>query len=175
MKSWKDAETAIQYRGYAPAPLYSYQYAPAPYKSRKKKIVWISLVALVVIVIAVTVPVVLTTRKRGSPNAAQGGSGPSEPNSNHPTNNATTSGKTGSEIAMDDGTTFTYTNDFDGDWAYDPKQPFAPGGKAQSWSKRVGTEEWIWGTDIARGVNLGYGIINTLPSTCSSLFVPCDT
>lgn len=57
---------------------------------------------------------------------------------------------------MEDGTSFTYTNDFGGDWAWNPMQPFGSGGKAQSWSKRIGTEEWIWGTDIARGVNLGY-------------------
>jgi hypothetical protein len=56
---------------------------------------------------------------------------------------------------MDDGTTFTYTNGFGGDWAWDPKDPFQQGGKAQSWSKRVGSEEWDWGTDVARGVNLG--------------------
>lgn len=56
---------------------------------------------------------------------------------------------------MDDGTSFIYTNNFGGDWAADPKNPFALGGKAQSWSKRIGTEDWIWGTDIARGVNLG--------------------
>ncbi|KIK51604.1 glycoside hydrolase family 5 protein [Collybiopsis luxurians FD-317 M1] len=56
---------------------------------------------------------------------------------------------------MDDGSNFTYTNNFDGDWAADPTQPFLPGGKAQSWSPRVGAEEWTWGKDVARGVNLG--------------------
>lgn len=56
---------------------------------------------------------------------------------------------------MEDGTKFTYQNNFGGDWAQDPKDPLGPGGKSQSWSKRVGTEEWVWGQDVARGVNLG--------------------
>jgi hypothetical protein len=58
---------------------------------------------------------------------------------------------------MEDGRTFVYTNVFGGDWVADPKDPFGLGGRAQEWSKRIGsTEQWIWGTDIARGVNLGY-------------------
>ncbi|KAJ7133535.1 glycoside hydrolase family 5 protein [Mycena epipterygia] len=70
---------------------------------------------------------------------------------------------------MDDGTTFTYTNDFGGDWAADPKSPFTMGGKAQSWSKRVGSEEWDWGTDVARGVNLG-GWLVTEPFITPALY-----
>lgn len=58
---------------------------------------------------------------------------------------------------MEDGTKFTYQNDFGGEWAADPKQPFAAGGKAQSWSPRVSSdsETWTWGKDVIRGVNLG--------------------
>ncbi|KAJ6630753.1 glycoside hydrolase family 5 protein [Mycena sp. CBHHK59/15] len=70
---------------------------------------------------------------------------------------------------MDDGTTFTYTNDFGGDWAADPKSPFALGGKAQSWSPRIGSGEWDWGTDVARGVNLG-GWLVTEPFITPSLY-----
>ncbi|KXN84327.1 putative glucan 1,3-beta-glucosidase D [Leucoagaricus sp. SymC.cos] len=70
---------------------------------------------------------------------------------------------------MDDGTTFTYQNPFGGDWAADPKNPFGPGGKAQSWSKRIGTEEWVWGQDVARGVNLG-GWLVTEPFICPALY-----
>jgi hypothetical protein len=58
-------------------------------------------------------------------------------------------------LTFDDGTKYTYKNDFDGDWAFDPKNPFGSGGKAQSWSPRVGSEKWQWGKDIVRGVNLG--------------------
>jgi len=64
-------------------------------------------------------------------------------------------GKDGSTVKMDDGTSFVYTNAFDGDWAVDPENPFAEGGKAQNWSPRIGKEEWVWGTDVVKGVNLG--------------------
>ncbi|KAJ4481901.1 glycoside hydrolase family 5 protein [Lentinula aciculospora] len=70
---------------------------------------------------------------------------------------------------MEDGTNFTYTNNFGGNWAADPIQPFIPGGKAQSWSPRVGSEEWTWGEDVARGVNLG-GWLVTEPFIVPSLY-----
>ncbi|KAJ3822386.1 glycoside hydrolase family 5 protein [Lentinula raphanica] len=70
---------------------------------------------------------------------------------------------------MEDGTKFTYTNNFGGDWAADPTQPFLPGGKAQSWSPRIGAEEWTWGKDVARGVNLG-GWLVTEPFIVPSLY-----
>ncbi|KAJ7506726.1 glycoside hydrolase family 5 protein [Mycena galericulata] len=85
------------------------------------------------------------------------------------TSSGPTTGTSGSLITMDDGTTFTYTNNFGGDWAEDPKNPFALGGKAQSWSKRIGSEEWVWGTDIARGVNLG-GWLLTEPFIAPALY-----
>lgn len=97
-------------------------------------------------IIAVVVPLVLRgkdKKKDGSNGSSSGG----VTNTDH-------SGTSGSKITMDDGTTFVYTNDFGGDWVYDPTQPFGEGGKSQSWSKRI-TEEWDWGTDVARGVNLG--------------------
>ncbi|KAF8228078.1 glycoside hydrolase [Tricholoma matsutake] len=90
---------------------------------------------------AIAIPVALTARKTNGTSPANGSS---------PSNNSQTSGKSGSRITLEDGTSFTYTNNFGGDWAADPKTPFAVGGKAQSWSKRIGTEDWIWGTDIAR-------------------------
>jgi len=67
---------------------------------------------------------------------------------------------------MEDGNKFTYQNAFGGDWASDPKNPLGQGGKAQSWSKRVGTEQWVWGEDIARGVNLG-GWLGVYPRSWS--------
>jgi len=140
-----------------------YEPISVPRKPRRKRIALISLAVLAVVVIVVTVPVVVSTRKTASSSSA------SQPNPHNSTNNGATSGKSGSQITMEDGTNFTYSNDFDGDWAYDPKQPFGPGGKAQSWSKRIGTEEWIWGTDIARGVNLG-GWLVTEPFVCPALY-----
>lgn len=49
---------------------------------------------------------------------------------------------------------FTYINEFGGTYFHDPTNPFGRGGKAQSWSPAIG-EEWNWGTDLVRGVNLG--------------------
>jgi hypothetical protein len=57
-------------------------------------------------------------------------------------------------ITLEDGSTFTYNNDFGGEWLADPKKPFDSGGKAQSWSPRV-SEEWVWGEHVIHGVNLG--------------------
>jgi glucan 1,3-beta-glucosidase len=52
-------------------------------------------------------------------------------------------------------TNFTYVNEFGGDFSWDPSLGImGKGGKAQSWSPRVG-EEWDWNTDLVRGVNLG--------------------
>lgn len=99
--------------------------------------------------VAVVVPVVLTRTKGSSNNGTSGSS------SGGGGSKAGTSGASGSIITMEDGTKFTYQNNFGGDWAQDPKDPFGPGGKSQSWSKRIGTEEWVWGQDVARGVNLG--------------------
>ncbi|KAG5634955.1 hypothetical protein H0H81_000216 [Sphagnurus paluster] len=114
-------------------------------------------VAIILVVVAIVVPVVLTRKHHSDAGAPSGGSQPSTtPNPHQPSSNTATSGKSGSRITLEDGTTFTYTNNFDGEWAFDPKQPFGPGGQAQSWSKRVGAgEDWVWGVDIVRGVNLG--------------------
>ncbi|KAG7445616.1 glycoside hydrolase [Guyanagaster necrorhizus] len=121
--------------------------------SRRKKILIISLCVLAVVVIAVAVPVatVLIKKKGHGSSSSSNGSSGGGPGSG----NTATSGTTGSLITMSDGTTFTYTNTFGGDWAEDPTSPFTSGGKAQNWSKRIGSEDWVWGEDVARGVNLG--------------------
>jgi len=100
---------------------------------------------MVIIVIAVVVPVAILKHQNNLANASSG----SDQSEN------ATSGMSGSTITMDDGTKFIYQNSFEGDWVADPKIPFGSGGKAQSWSKRIGAEEWDWGQDVARGVNLG--------------------
>ncbi len=99
-------------------------------------------------------PVALLTKNKNSDGSSSGSGGGGSGGGGSGSNGAT-SGTTGSLITMSDGTTFTYTNTFGGDWAEDPTSPFASGGKAQSWSKRIGSEEWVWGQDVARGVNLG--------------------
>ncbi|TFK27597.1 glycoside hydrolase [Coprinopsis marcescibilis] len=134
-------------------------------KARRKKLVNVVIGVIVTVVVAVAIAVVLifTIGKKGNSsgqNSSIGNDGP---------NGGWTSGTSGSIVTMEDGTTFTYTNDFGGEWAAEPKRPFAPGGKAQSWSPRVGTEEWMWGEHVIRGVNLG-GWLVTEPFICPSLY-----
>lgn len=98
------------------------------------------------------------SRKGSASTSSTGSAGPgaaSPSGSTTPSSSSATSGKSGSIITFEDGTKYTYQNDFGGDWAFDPKNPFGSGGKAQSWSPRVGSEAWQWGRDIVRGVNLG--------------------
>ena len=125
----------------------------AQQKTRKRRLIWIGVGALIIVAAAVAVGVTLAlTRKKSSgstsPNGGSGGSGGSGSSSS-------TSGKTGSRVTLDDGSTFVYTNDFGGDWVFDPKLPFAAGGQAQSWTPRVGKDDWVWGQDVVKGVNLG--------------------
>jgi glucan 1,3-beta-glucosidase len=112
-------------------------------------------IALLVIVVAVGIGLGVTLSKKGSSRTSDGSSSPgaATPTGSKPSGG--TSGKTGSIVTFEDGTKYTYQNDFGGDWAMDPKNPFGSGGKAQSWSPRLGSEEWQWGKDIVRGVNLG--------------------
>ena len=65
-----------------------------------------------------------------------------------------TSGSTVSSYVNGTAVSFTYVNDFGGYYYYDPTNPFEKGGKAQSWSPAI-EEEWVWGRDVVRGVNLG--------------------
>jgi glucan 1,3-beta-glucosidase len=81
---------------------------------------------------------------------------PGSPNS--PQSTGAIFGVNGSVVTTNNGSTFIYINNFGGDWAYDPTSPFSPGGKAQNWSPRIGNETWVWGSDVARGVNLGYDV-----------------
>lgn len=131
-------------------------------KSKKKGRLTLIIVVILLIVLAAVgaaLGVVLSKRKGGSV-ATSGGSSSgvaaSSAGSPKPTGTVgATSGKSGSIVTFEDGTKYTYKNDFDGDWAFDPRDPFSPGGKAQSWSPRVGADQWTWGKDIVRGVNLG--------------------
>ncbi len=74
-----------------------------------------------------------------------------------PSNLSPQSGTSGSTVTTYvNGTkaTFTYTNNFGGSWAIDPLNPWNVSGQAQSWVPKI-TEEWVWGKDTIRGVNLG--------------------
>ncbi|KAF5348585.1 hypothetical protein D9756_009619 [Leucocoprinus leucothites] len=169
--SW-DAQTELyaaphgpSNKEFAPIPAQDTQQlsSVAPRAKKATRRPWLLAIGIlslvVIIVIAVVVPLVIL-KHQSNPTGGSSGSGDSE---------GATSGTSGSIVTMEDGAKFTYRNDFGGDWTADPKNPFGPGGKAQSWSKRIGTEEWVWGQDVARGVNLG-GWLVTEPFIVPALY-----
>lgn len=91
-----------------------------------------------------------------------------------PTSMAVQSGTSGSTVTTyvnGSVVEFTYTNEFGGNYYYDPTNPFSKGGKAQSWSPGI-DEEWVWGRDIVRGVNLGGWLVpEPFIGTSSSLIL----
>lgn len=113
---------------------------------------------LVVVALAVAIPLaVLSLRSNDSSQSSSSSSDPSKPAASPIVPwDGSTSGVNGSTAWFGNGSVFTYVNEFGGDWKYDPKDTLGPGGKAQSWSKRIGGgDEWVWGEDVIRGVNLG--------------------
>ncbi|KDR83042.1 hypothetical protein GALMADRAFT_113197 [Galerina marginata CBS 339.88] len=141
-------------------------------KKRKRRFTLIGVVVVIIVLAAVGAALGVELSKKGSSSNGSGsttGSGSGSGSSGGSGSSSSTTGKTGSKIVMDDGTSFVYNNDFSGDWAYDPKQPFAAGGKAQSWSPRVGQEQWVWGTNVVKGVNLG-GWLVTEPFIVPALY-----
>jgi hypothetical protein len=126
--------------------------------NKRQLIIRIAVGALIVVVVAAAVGVaVALTRKKGSSGGGGGGGSSNGGKGGGGTgSSSSTSGKTGSKVTLEDGSTFIYTNDFGGNWVYDPKNPFGHGGQAQSWTPRVGQDDWVWGQDVVKGVNLGY-------------------
>lgn len=128
----------------------------APLRKRVKVVIGVAV--FVVVAAAIAIPLALTIGRKGSGNNADSNApGHTSGSPGGGVGNPESTGRSGSLVTIDDGTTFTYVNDFGGDWAADPGRPFVLGGKAQSWSPRVGVDEWVWGQHVVRGVNLGYG------------------
>jgi len=122
-------------------------------KRKRRRVLWIVLGAIAIIAVGVAAGVGVTLSKKNGSSSGPGGSNSGGGGGGSSSNLLT--GTDGSVVTMQDGTKFTYSNKFGGDWALNPKDPFAPGGKAQSWSPRIGKETWTWGSDVIRGVNLG--------------------
>lgn len=130
----------------------------------KKRIVLFTL-GCGLVLLAILLPAVLVTLDKGRPRAAQSDDS-DDPyyNQTHPLNPLAlpsslevTSGKDGSQVVTyinGSQVSFTYSNPFGGYYYLDPLDPFGKSGKAQSWTPAI-TEEWIWGRDLVRGVNLG--------------------
>ncbi|KAF8522133.1 glycoside hydrolase family 5 protein [Hysterangium stoloniferum] len=78
------------------------------------------------------------------------------------------SGGDGSNVTMDNGSSFTYTNSFGGTWYADPQNPFVSNAQAQSWVPAL-NQSWDWSNDKIYGVNLG-GWLNTEPFIAPALY-----
>ncbi|KAJ6488571.1 glycoside hydrolase family 5 protein [Mycena vitilis] len=143
-------------------------------RARRKKpiIIGVAIVALLVVVIIVVLA--LTVFKKKSSDGASDSSGKGDTASS-PTASSTPGGKLaivtgsdGSSITADDGSTFTYTNPYGGNWYWDVNDPFNNGARPQSWSPAL-NETFNFGVDKIRGVNLG-GWLVTEPFIVPGLY-----
>lgn len=133
-------------------------YAPPKAKSRRTMIILGSIVGLILIAAAIVVPLYFTVIKKKDADSSNSSDSSSKdhghkPDATKPTTNTpvnVVSGGDGSEITMEDGTTFIYRNPFGGYWHYDPNDPYSGGGKAQSWSPAI-NETFNYGIDKIRG------------------------
>jgi len=151
-------------------------------QQKKRRLIVIGVVATVVL-LAMIIPVAYVTSQKSSDPEPTATRRATRPNATTTTNTTADAGELARYYAADslwnplaastatgvqeggNGTTvstfvngstveFTYINEFGGSFYFDPSNPFAKGGKAQSWTPAIG-EEWQWGTDLVKGVNLG--------------------
>ncbi|KAJ7632162.1 glycoside hydrolase [Roridomyces roridus] len=95
-----------------------------------------------ILIVAVAVAVALTTHKKSKSDSSSSSSSDSDTASNGGSDSSSSSspqvkaaivtGTDGSTITADDGSTFTYTNSFQGSWYWDANDPFNNGAQAQS-------------------------------------------
>lgn len=140
---------------------------PASRRRRWPLFVLAGAVAVVVIVLAVVLPVTLV-HKHSSHSAGSSGASAASPTSNPESPTGAVSGGNGTVIKMDNNQTFTYVNNFGGVWVDDPANPFNNSARAQSYTPSL-DEEWVWGQDLIRGVNLG-GWLITEPFIVPALY-----
>lgn len=129
-------------------------YIPPKTKSRRHIMIAAIIVAILLIILAVVIPVYLFVLK---PSNRESSSVPSS-HSTHPSSTASVptasavavTGGDGSLITMEDGTTFTYKNQFGGIWYWDENDPFNNAARPQSWSPAL-NETFQYGIDKIRG------------------------
>ncbi|KAG8916642.1 hypothetical protein FRC01_002947, partial [Tulasnella sp. 417] len=147
-----------------PTPNQQSNQAPASNKKRRRLFLIIGgIVVFVVVAVAVAVPVAITQGRNSSSGSSASGDARSSPTSPF-------TGGDGSVITTENGTTFTYVNEFGGTWYDDPNDPFNNNAQAQSWSPPL-SEEWDYQSNPMRGVNLG-GWLVLDPLIVPSLFEP---
>lgn len=134
-------------------------------KSSRTKKITIGVIVGLLVVVGVVIALIFTV---GPGKSIANKNGNADSSNDKSGDRSRTSGTSGSTIFMENGTNFTYTNEFGGDWVFNPRDPLRSGGKAQGWSPRIG-EEWKFGEDIIRGVNLG-GWLVTEPFIVPGLY-----
>ncbi|KAF8919326.1 glycoside hydrolase [Mucidula mucida] len=136
--------------------------AYAPPRSKRKVIIGCGILAGILLILAIVIPVYFAVVKPNNKNSnnngdsdgdSNGSEAPSATSTGKPTSVLVTGGS-GSKVTTDDGTTFTYKNDFGGIWYHDPQDPWHNGARAQSWSPAL-NETFKYGVDKIRGVNIG--------------------
>jgi glucan 1,3-beta-glucosidase len=113
-------------------------YTPRISKPRRNVIILSAIGGLILLIVAVGLPVYFLAIKHPSNKAAtnKGSDTTTAPPSATSTSSAKslTTGGNGSIITMENGTKFTYVNQFGGFWIDDPNDPFNNSAQAQSWS-----------------------------------------
>ncbi|KAF8912303.1 glycoside hydrolase family 5 protein [Mucidula mucida] len=118
-----------------------------PWYRRRVWVVLLSLFTLVLVVLAVILPVYFTVIKAHKDHGANSGSGSSQGSS-------LKTGGNGTVITLENGTEFTYINEFGGFWVDDASDPYTYAAQPNSWTPPLNTT-WDWSKDRAYGVNLG--------------------
>lgn len=127
----------------------------SPRTAKKKRWgLYLGILAIVVIIAAaVLIPVyIFVIKPHSSTSSTTGSAAATATATGSAADNvrAAITGGTGSTVTMDDGTTFTYTNNFGGYWYWDETDPFNNGAKAQSWTPAL-NETFNYGVDKIRG------------------------
>ncbi|KAG7086576.1 hypothetical protein E1B28_002522 [Marasmius oreades] len=132
-------------------------------KSKRKIMIIAAIAALIIIILAVVIPVYFAIVKPNSTNSESSNSsgdsshngGKSGDGSKGSTGKvAAVTGGDGSQVTLEDGTTFKYSNSYGGSWYYDVNDPFNNGARAQSWTPAL-NETFDHNANRIRGVNLG--------------------
>lgn len=134
---------------------YPYRRPRMWYSVRRPWIWLIAFLILAAVVLVVVLPVwfvAVKPHRHGSTSSRTGGSSSSD-GSGGGVDGATWGGN-GSEVLTDNGTTFTYINNFGGYWVYDAANPFNDSARPNSWTPPL-SEPWNFSTNRINGVNLG--------------------
>ncbi|EMD32912.1 glycoside hydrolase family 5 protein [Gelatoporia subvermispora B] len=136
----------------------------------KRPLFWLgAFIALAVVVLAVVLPVWFVVVKPNRDGGSSSSSSSSKQSSSNPESpSGAVTGGNGSTIVTEDGTSFTYINQFGGFWVSDPKNPFNDSAQPNSWTPPL-DQPWTWGVDHIYGVNIG-GLFELEPFITPALY-----